>query len=96
MTIHLITGSDPRLVSDKVSDITRELIKSMSTDENRSTILETHDAGAASGQEREDAIRRAISSAETMSLFGEERVVVIREISEATVAELSSTARTWC
>ncbi|MGA0766082.1 MAG: DNA polymerase III subunit delta, partial [Ilumatobacteraceae bacterium] len=90
MTIHLITGSDPRLVSDKVSDITRELIKSMSTDENRSTILETHDAGAASGQEREDAIRRAISSAETMSLFGEERVVVIREISEATVAELSS------
>jgi len=57
VTIHLITGSDPRLVSDKVSDITRELIKSMSTDENRSTILETHDAGAASGQEREDAIR---------------------------------------
>ena len=90
VTIHLITGSDPRLVSDKVSDVTRELIKSMATDENRSTILETHDAGAASGQEREDAIRRAISSAETMSLFGEERVVVIREISEATVAELAS------
>ncbi|NDF87964.1 MAG: hypothetical protein EB108_03020 [Actinobacteria bacterium] len=90
MTIHLITGSDPRLVSDKVSDITRELIKSMATDENRSTILETHDAAVASSQEREDAIRRAVSSAETMSLFGEERVVVIREISDATVAELAS------
>ncbi len=90
MTIHLITGTDPRLVSDKVSDITRELIESMSTQESRSTILETHDAGVPSSQEREDAIRRAISSAETMSLFGEERVVVIREISEATAAELVS------
>jgi len=62
----------------------------MSTDENRSTILETHDAGVASSQERQDAIGKAISSAETMSLFGEERVVVIKEISNATVAELAS------
>lgn len=90
MTIHLITGSDPRLVADKVSEITRELIKSMATKESRSTILETHDAGAPGSQEREDTIRKAISSAETMSLFGEERVVVIREVSEATVAELST------
>ena len=90
VTIHLITGSDPRLVSDKVSEITRELITSMSTKESRSTILETHDAGVASSQEREDAIRKAVASAETMSLFGEERVVVIREISDATVSELSS------
>ena len=85
-----MTGSDPRLVSDKVGEITRELIKSMGTKESRSTILETHDAGAANSQDREDAIRKAVASAETMSLFGEERVVVIREISEATVAELSS------
>ena len=90
MTIHLVTGSDPRLVSDKVSEITRELITSMATKESRSTILETHDAGAAGSQEREDAIRKAVASAETMSLFGEERVVVIREISDATVAELAS------
>ena len=90
MSINLVTGSDPRLVSDKVSEITRELIKSMATKESRSTILETHDAGAANSQDREDAIRKAVASAETMSLFGEERVVVIREISEATVAELSS------
>ena len=90
MSINLVTGSDPRLVSDKVSEITRELIKSLATKESRSTILETHDAGAANSQDREDAIRKAVASAETMSLFGEERVVVIREISEATVAELSS------
>ncbi len=90
MSINLVTGSDPRLVSDKVGEITRELIKSMGTKESRSTILETHDAGAANSQDREDAIRKAVASAETMSLFGEERVVVIREISEATVAELSS------
>lgn len=90
MTIHLITGSDPRLVSDKVSDITRELITSMATKESRSTILETHDAGAPSSEERESAIRKAVASAETMSLFGEERVVVIRNISEATVGELSA------
>ena len=90
MTIHLVTGSDPRLISDKVSEITRELIASMETKESRSTILETHDAGAASSPEREDAIRKAVASAETMSLFGEERVVVLREISDATVAELAS------
>ena len=90
VTIHLITGSDPRLVSDKVSEITRELIASMGTEESRSTILESHDASGASSQEREDAIRKAVASAETMSLFGEERVVVIREISDATVAELST------
>ena len=90
MTIHLITGSDPRLVSDKVSDITRELITSMATKESRSTILETHDAGAPNSEERESAIRKAVASAETMSLFGEERVVVIRNISEATVGELSA------
>lgn len=89
MTIHLITGNDPRLVSDKVTEITRELIKSMNSKESRSTILETHDAGALSSELRENAIRQAIASAETMSLFGEERVVVIREISEATVGELS-------
>ena len=90
MTIHLITGNDPRLVSDKVTEITRELIKSMNSQENRSTILETHDAGAPSGDLRENAIRQAVASAETMSLFGEERVVVIREISEATVGELTT------
>ncbi|MFM7338146.1 MAG: hypothetical protein ACKO2E_07710, partial [Actinomycetota bacterium] len=64
MTIHLVTGSDPRLISDKVSEITRELIASMETKESRSTILETHDAGAASSPEREDAIRKAVASAE--------------------------------
>ena len=90
MTIHLITGSDPRLVSDKVTEITRGLIKSMNSQESRSTILETHDAGATSADLRENAIRQAVASAETMSLFGEERVVVIREISEATVGELST------
>ena len=90
MTIHLITGNDPRLVSDKVTEITRGLIKSMNSQESRSTILETHDAGAASADLRENAIRQAVASAETMSLFGEERVVVIREISEATVGELST------
>ena len=90
MTIHLIAGNDPRLVSDKVSEITRELIKSMDTKESRSTILETHDAGAPSSELRDNAIRQAVASAETMSLFGEERVVVIREISDSTVAELST------
>ena len=89
VTIHLITGSDPRLVSDKVTEITRELIKAMDSQESRSTILETHDAGAPSSDLRENAIRQAIASAETMSLFGEERVVVIREIAEATVNELA-------
>lgn len=85
MTIYLITGTDDRLVSAQLTELVNQLIGNA----DRATMYESHDAGAATADERERAIRNAVMSAETPSLFGDARVVVLRGIHEATVDQLA-------
>lgn len=82
MPLHLVTGADPSLVSAALSALTRELVA------GRTHVLETHDASVDSSEARAAAIRAAVASAETLSMFAEERVVVLRDVAAATVAEL--------
>lgn len=84
MAIYLITGNDDRLVSAQLTELVGQLIG----DADRSTTHESHDVGASTVDERDRAIRSAIMSAETPSLFGDTRVVVLRGIHEATVDQL--------
>lgn len=86
MAIYLITGNDDRLVSAQLTDLVDELVGTA----DRSTMYESHDADAAAADDREGAIRNAVMSAETPSLFGDIRVVVLRGIHEATVDQLAS------
>ncbi len=92
MPIHLITGADPSLVSAALSALTRELTAQAPAAADRSILLESHDAGVDSGEARAAAIRAAVASAETLSMFAEERVVVLRDVAAATVAELEPLA----
>lgn len=85
MAIYLITGTDDRLVSARLTELVDQLIGSG----DRTTMYESHDAEAATAEERERAIRNAVMSAETPSLFGDIRVVVLRGIHEATVDQLA-------
>ncbi|MHB1090214.1 MAG: DNA polymerase III subunit delta, partial [Ilumatobacteraceae bacterium] len=85
MAIYLITGTDDRLVSAQLTELVDQLIGSG----DRTTMYESHDAEAATAEERERAIRNAVMSAETPSLFGDVRVVVLRGIHEATVDQLA-------
>lgn len=85
MAIYLITGADDRLVSARITELVDQLIGTS----DRASMYESHDAGAAVADERELAIRNAVVSAETPSLFGDARVVVLRGIHEATVDQLS-------
>lgn len=85
MAIYLITGADDRLVSAQLTELVDQLIGTS----DRATMYESHDAGAVAADERERAIRNAVMSAETPSLFGDVRVVVLRGIHEATVDQLA-------
>jgi len=85
VAIYLITGADDRLVSARITELVDQLIGTS----DRASMYESHDAGAAVADERELAIRNAVVSAETPSLFGDARVVVLRGIHEATVDQLS-------
>ncbi|TRZ73745.1 MAG: DNA polymerase III subunit delta [Actinobacteria bacterium] len=84
VAIYLITGSDARLVSAKLTDLTAQLVG----DGDRNTMLLSHDLETLSADERELAIATAMVGAQTSSLFGDERVVVLRGIGEATVDQL--------
>ena len=88
MPVHLIAGADPSLVSAALSGLTRELLAGGTGGTERSVAVESHDANVDSGEARTAAVRAAVASAETLSMFAEERVVVLRDIAEATVAEL--------
>ncbi len=84
VAIYLITGSDARLVSAKLTDLTAELVG----DGDRNTMLFSHDLEPLSADDRELAVASAMIGAQTSSLFGDERVVVLRGIGEATVDQL--------
>lgn len=85
MAIYLITGADDRLVSAQLTELVDQLIGAA----DRATMYESHDAGSATADERDREIRSAVMSAETPSLFGDARVVVLRGIHEATVDQLA-------
>jgi len=84
VAIYLITGADERLVSARLTELVDELIGTA----DRASMYESHDATVATAEERERAIQTAVVSAETPSLFGDARVVVLRGIHEATVDQL--------
>jgi len=84
VAIYLITGIDARLVSAKLTDLTTQLVGTG----DRNTMFESHDLETLSADERESAIATAMVGAQTSSLFGGERVVVLRGIGEATVDQL--------
>jgi DNA polymerase III delta subunit len=84
VTVYLITGSDSRLVSSKLTDLTTDLIG----DGDRNTMFESHDLESVTADERESAIANAVMGAQTESLFGDQRVVVLRGLQEATVDQL--------
>ena len=84
MTIFLITGEDPRTVSAKLTDLTAQLVG----DGDRNTMYESHDLENGIADEREAAVANAVMGAQTSSLFGDERVIVLRSIHEATVEQL--------
>ena len=84
MTVYLITGSDARLVSSKLTDLTTELIG----DGGRIIMFESHDLESVTVDERDSAIGNAVMGAQTESLFGDQRVVVLRGLQEATVDQL--------
>ena len=84
MTVYLITGSDARLISAKLTDLTQELVG----DGDRNIMYESHDLEAVTSDERETAIAQAVTGAQTESLFGDQRVVVLSALHEATVDQL--------
>ena len=84
MTVYLITGSDARLISAKLTDLTQELVG----DGDRNIMYESHDLESVTSDERETAIAHAVTGAQTESLFGDQRVVVLRALHEATVEQL--------
>ena len=86
VTVYLITGSDARLVSSKLTDLTTELIG----DGDRNIMFESHDLESVTADERDSVIANAVMGAQTESLFGDQRVVVLRGLQEATVDQLKS------
>lgn len=84
MAIYLITGSDVRLISARLTDLIAQLIG----DGDRNTMLLSHDLELLGADDRDEEIARAMIGAQTGSLFGGERVVVLRGIGEATVNQL--------
>ena len=59
VTVYLITGSDSRLVSAKLTDLTTELIG----DGDRNTMFESHDLESVTADERESVIANAVMGA---------------------------------
>ena len=85
MAIFLVLGSDPRLVSARLTDLVDELVG----DRDRTTTYEGFDLEGVSADERAGVVANAVSAAQTQSLFQDVKVVVLRELGEATVDQLS-------
>lgn len=83
--VFLISGSDARLVSARLTDLVDELVG----DGDRSTMFESHDLLDAGADDKSALIAAAVVGAQTSSLFGDVRVVVLRAINEATVDQLA-------
>ena len=76
MTIYLITGDDESLVLEELGTRVHELIG----DGDRSLMLDDYDAEKSTVEEVEIAVRAAVDAANTLALFTERRVVVLRHI----------------
>jgi DNA polymerase-3 subunit delta len=83
--VFLVSGSDARLVSARLSDLAEELV----ADGDRSTMYESHDLADASADDKPEIIAAAVVGAQTSSLFADSRVVVLRGVNEATVDQLT-------
>lgn len=81
----LISGSDARLVSVQLTDLTGELV----ADGDRNTMYESHDVADTSADDKPTVIAAAVVGAQTSSLFADRRVVVLRNVNEATVDQLA-------
>lgn len=81
----LITGSDARLVSARLTDLTDELV----ADGDRNTMFESHDLLDALADDKPAVVGAAVVGAQTSSLFADSRVVVLRSVNEATVDQLA-------
>ena len=76
MTIYLITGDDESLVLEELGTRVHELIG----DGDRSLMLDDYDAEKSTVEEVDAAVRAAVDAANTLALFTERRVVVLRHI----------------
>ena len=85
MAIFLVLGSDPRLVSARLTDLVDELVG----DRDRTTSYEGFDLEGVAADDRAGVVANAVSAAQTQSLFQDVKVVVLRELGEATVDQLS-------
>ena len=76
VTIYLITGDDESLVLEELGTRVHELIG----DGDRSLMLDDYDAEKSTVDEVDAAVRAAVDAANTLALFTERRVVVLRHI----------------
>jgi len=83
VAVILVTGNDDRLIADGVAAQVDRLIG----DGDRDTMLQAHDLSGLPMEERELALFAALDALRTPSLFGGDRVVVVRGLHEATVGE---------
>jgi len=84
VTILLITGDDESLVLEELRTRVHELIG----DGDRSLMLDDFEAEKPTGEEAESEVRHAVDAANTLALFTERRVVVLRHINTAKVDAL--------
>ena len=84
VTVFHISGGDARLVSARLTDLVAELIG----DGDRGSLFESHDLADSGADDKASMIATAVMGVQTESLFGDERVVVLRNIDEATVDQL--------
>lgn len=85
MAVFLVLGSDPRLVSARLTDLVDELVG----ERDRTTTYESFDLEGVSADDRTAVVANAVSAAQTQSLFQDVKVVVLRELGEATVDQMS-------
>jgi DNA polymerase-3 subunit delta len=83
VAVILVTGSDERLIADGVAAQVDRLVG----DGDRDTMLQTRDLTGLPVEDREAAISAALDALRTPSLFGGDRVVVVRGLHEATADE---------
>ena len=86
MTVFHISGGDARLVSARLPDLVAELIG----DGDRGSLFESHDLADTGADDKASVVSTAVMGVQTESLFGDKRVVVLRNIDDATVAWRSS------
>lgn len=84
MAVFHITGGDARLVSAKLTDLIDELV----ADGDRGSMFESHDLVDSGGDDKANVVAAAVMGVQTESLFGDRRVVVLRNLDEATVDQL--------